>query len=110
MAFKRTLSPTFSTTVTVNVPNDKGGFDKSTFVGVFNRYSADELQALRDQNLNNRDLVRKVLVGWDMTDDATKAAVPFTPDELEACLQIEPTPLATALAFWETVNGARTKN
>ena len=47
MSFKLTQKPTYSTLVTVMVANDKGGFDKSTFMAKFKRLTADELQALR---------------------------------------------------------------
>lgn len=108
MAFKRAQKPTFTTLVTVNIPNDKGGFDKNTFTGVFRRIETDEREALAA--LSHADLVRSVLVNWDMTDDDTKEKVPFSGDELEAALKIPPTPLATSMAFWESINGARTKN
>lgn len=110
MAFKRTQKPTFTTKVTVNIPNANGGFDKSTFVAEFKRLTADELVALRELGLSNEDVLRKVMVGWQMTDEDTGEEVPFNKAELEAALQILPTPHCTALAFWETVNGARSKN
>lgn len=110
MAFKRTQNPTFAAKVTVNIPNDKGGFDKSTFTAIFKRPSADDVATLRESGMSNEDLVRKQLVNWEMKDEDTGEDVPFNKAELEAALQIFPTPLATALAFWETVNGARSKN
>ena len=108
MAFKRAQKPTFSALVTVNIPNDKGSFDKSTFTGIFRRIEADEREHLA--SLPHADLVREVLVNWDMTDDETREKVPFSRDELDAALKILPTPLATAMAFWESINGARSKN
>lgn len=110
MAFKRTQNPTFTTPVTVNVPNDKGGFDKNTFVAKFRRLSMDELQGLRECAATNEDVVRQVLVDWELRDQETNEAVPFTQDNLAALLQISPTPFATAQAFWEAVTGARSKN
>jgi hypothetical protein len=110
MAFRMTQNPTFTTLVTVNIPNDKGGFDKSTFVAEFKRPTQDEITDLRSLGLTNEELVRKVLKGWEMTDEDTGEAVPFNQANLSAALQVVPTPLATALAFWETVNGARSKN
>ncbi|UUZ68078.1 phage tail assembly chaperone [Polaromonas sp. P2-4] len=110
MAFKRTQNPTFTTPVTVNVPNEKGGFDKSTFVARFKRTTTDETAALREMGLSNKEVVRRQLTGWELKDADTQEDVPFTQENLEALLQIEPTPLATALAFWEAVNGARSKN
>lgn len=108
MAFKRTLTPVFHAAVVVNVPNDKGGFDKNTFTATFKRCTSDELTVLRP--LLNEEVVRKTLVGWDLKDEETKQAVDFNETEMEAILQIAPSPNAIASAFWETVTGARTKN
>lgn len=108
MAFRLTQKPTFSTSVTVNVPNDKGGFDKNTFVAKFSRPTTEQLDELR--RLSNEELVRRQLVDWELKDSDTNEAVPFTQDNLEALLQIAPSPMATAVAFWESVNGARSKN
>lgn len=108
MAFKRTQKPTFTTLVTVNIPNDKGGFDKSTFTGRFKRVTVEEVAQWR--SARNEDVVREFLVDWDLKDAETNEQVPFSQDELEALLKIAPTPEATALAFWECLHGARSKN
>lgn len=108
MAFKLQQKETFSTPVVVNIPNDKGGFDKSTYVAKWKRPKLDEMDALR--RLDNVELCRTQMVGWELRDADTNEDVPFTKDNLEAALQVLPTPLASATAFWETVNGARSKN
>ncbi len=108
MAFKRAVTATFKAAVTVMVPNDAGGHDKNTFMATFKRATTQEMAELRP--LTNEDVVRRQLVGWDLVDADTQEQVPFTPENLEALLQIAPTPLATAMAFWETGNGARAKN
>lgn len=109
MAFKMTPTPTFATLVTVNVPNDKGTFDKNTFMAFFKRPSGeDERKEL--SGLTHEELARRQMVGWDMKDEDTKEDVPFSKASLEHALSIFPTPLACTLAFWESVNGARTKN
>lgn len=108
MAFKLTQKPTFTAPVTVNVPNDKGGFDKNTFIAKFRRPTVDEQAELRP--LNNDELVRRMLVDWDLKDSDTNEPVAFSQDNLEALLQISPSPLATAMAFWESMAGSRSKN
>lgn len=108
MAFKRTQSPTFTTPVTVNVPNDKGSFDKNTFNARFRRCPTDEVTQMR--SMGNEDVVRRTLVGWDLKDEETQEDVPFSAGEMEAILQIQPSPLAIAQAFFEANNGARSKN
>lgn len=108
MAFKLQQKETFTTLVTVNIPNDKGGFDKSTFVAKWKRPTLDQIETLR--KLDNVELARTQMVGWEMRDADSNEEVPFTRDNLEAAMQILPTPLATTLAFWDHVNGARAKN
>jgi hypothetical protein len=110
MAFKMTQKPTFSTVVTVNVANDKGGFDKSTLVAQYKRLSTTALQVLREESLTNEALVRRTLTGWELKDADTQEDVPFTEDNLAAALEIAPTPYALAQAFWECASGARAKN
>ena len=108
MAFKRALSATIKTRVVVMVANDAGGFDRNEFMAVFKRASLEEQEALR--SLKNEEIVRRQLVGWELTDADTSEAVPFTPENLEALLSITPTGLATAVAFFEACSGARAKN
>jgi hypothetical protein len=108
MAFKRTTTKTFSADVKVPVANDQGGYDVNTFKAVFAHTTSDEQEELRA--LSNADLVRRKLKGWELVDAETKEEVPFTPENLEAILQIPPSPLKICMAFWEQVNGARAKN
>lgn len=120
MAFKRTQTPTFTVKkVVVNVPNDSGGFDKSTYDPIFRRINQDikvvdgkPVKSERDELavLSHEDLLRNVLVGWHMVDEDTKEDVPFSKAELEAAMLVHPFPMATALAFWESLNGVRSKN
>ncbi len=123
MAFKRTTDKTFMADVKVPVANAAGGFDINTFKAVFAHATSEELEELR--KLTNDELIRGrnthlpldhpdrkagKLVGWELIDEETKEQVPFTPENLQALLQIPPTPMQTCVAFWESVNGARAKN
>jgi hypothetical protein len=108
MSFQRTQKPTFRAKVTVPVPNDQGGHDINTFMADFKRTTTSELEAMREHSgLTDADLVRDRLVGWDMTDAETKQKVPFDSEELEAVLQIQPSPKYIAKAFWENVLGGK---
>ncbi len=123
MAFKRTTTKTFRADVKVPVANDKGGYDINTFTAIFGHCTSKEQEKLRE--LTNDELIRGrnthlpldhpdrregKLVGWELTDAETGEEVPFTPENLEAILQIPPSPMKIAVAFWEQVNGARAKN
>jgi hypothetical protein len=136
MAFKRALSPTFPAQVTVNVPAEKGGFDKNTFEAVFRRpmpiidpetgkpmlFDDPETgnpttkttldtykEGLGDAG-NDKQFLRDWMVGWTLKDEDTKQDVPFDPVELEALLSIEPTPSATVTAFYMAYRGIKAKN
>lgn len=109
MAFKRKASETFSTKVEVNIPNNKGGFDTSTFDAVFKRPTTEEFE--EDViGLKDKDLCRKYMVGWKLVDEDTKEQVPFSAEELEGLLLIAPTPAATAAAFVMAYRGIKAKN
>lgn len=111
MAFKMTQRPTFRTMVTLNIPSDvPGRFDKCSFIGVFKRLPLQDVQAMQAEGLSNEDVVRRTLVDWEMKDMDTGEDVPFCRDTLEAALQITPTALNTAQAFFEGSMGGRAKN
>lgn len=107
MTFKMAQKPTFKVKVTVPVPNDRGGVDKNTFVAVFKRTSTDELTELGERRLNDADLVRDRIVDWELVDADSNQPIPFTAENLEALLQIQPTPKFTALAFYENAYGGK---
>lgn len=109
MAFKRALTPTFTTKVEVNIPNNNGGFDKNTFDATFKRPTQDEYNE-DSKALTDKELVRKYMVGWKLVDADTKEAVPFSEVELEALLTIEPVPASTAMAFAMAYRGIKQKN
>ena len=121
MAFKRALSPTFPAKVTVNVPNSTNGFDKNTFDAVFRRpvpvkddsgkVTETDLDVYkRETEPDDKQFLRDWLVGWTLKDEDTKQDVPFDQVELEALLAIEPTPSATATAFYMAYRGIKAKN
>lgn len=106
-SFKKAETPRFAAEVKVPVPNEKGGHDKQSFTAYFKRTSTDELKAIAEQGMTDADLVRDRLVGWDMKDAETNLDVPYTPEMLEAVLQIQPSPKYIAMAFWQHVSGGK---
>jgi hypothetical protein len=108
MAFKISQKPTFVTRVSVNTPNQKGGFDLSTFNAEFKRVKMDELDELREQP--QREVMRQVLVGWtDFLDDANEP-VPFNDDTVLVLLNDAPALVGLRQAFWGSVAKASEKN
>lgn len=98
----------FKVPVSFPVPNDKGSFDNNTFTGHFKPTSFEELKGIRE--MQDIDVVRDRLIGWEMTDDDTKQPVAFTPETVEAVLAIASAPYHIALAFYRAASGNKTKN
>ena len=108
MAVKFKKSDVFKTEVTFAEPNDAGGFDDSTFVAHFKRVSHSEFKVLR--NKEDIEVARSQLVGWDMVDEDTKQAVPYSEDAREGLLQMSSAPYHVALAFFRASSGNKAKN
>lgn len=108
MAFRLTQKPTFKARVTVTLPNLKGGFDTSQFMGEFKRCTTDEiLEYEKDRALS---FLPKVLVGWsEMIGDADEL-VPYNDENLHTLLQISNALIGVRDAFWDAVRKAPEKN
>ena len=98
----------FTTTVTIPVPNEKGGFDDNTFVGKFKHTTHEEAKALRERP--DVEVVRDRLVDWKMEDEDTKQDVPFSAESLDAVLSLAPAPYHVCLAFYRAISGNKSKN
>ncbi len=103
------LSPTetFKATVKVNVATPSGSWREEGFVGVFKRtYEEQREELLR---LTNVELLRRVMVGWEMQDEA-RAPVEFTEPNFDAFLRLTGAVRETMLAYWTHNAGAKEKN
>lgn len=108
MAFSFKKREIFKTEVTVPVPNDQGGVDENTFVAHFKHASSAEVKALRE--ISDAEVVRKQLVGWDMVDEDTKQAVPYSVEARDAVLSVASAPYHVALSFYRASAGGKAKN
>ena len=108
MAFKITQKPTFISRVTDETPNQRGGFDKSSFAAEFKRCGMDEIEDLK--KLPQKEVLQQVLVGWSDLIDDDNQPVDFNDVNLRALLNISPALLALGAAFWESLFKAREKN
>lgn len=107
MAFRLSQKPTFKVRVTVPVPNDKGGHDNNTFVAVFKRTPHSELIEITERHTPDAEIVRDRMVDWELTDAETNQAVPFSTENLDALLEIQPAPKYIAKAFYEAAQGGK---
>lgn len=112
--FKLAVTPTFTASVIVEIPSNKGQVEKRNFDAEFKRLSAKELAEYRvllnSGELDDEGFVRIVLVGWDKVIDEHKAPVPFTEEVRDELLNIHPVTPAVIKAFFSTINGAALKN
>lgn len=74
----------------------------------FKRASHNQVKDLR--NKEDVEVVRQQLVGWDMVDEDTKQAVPYSEDAREGLLQMSSAPYHVALAFFRASSGNKAKN
>lgn len=108
MAFKLTKNPIFTAKVTVIRPNDKAGFDRSSFVAKYRRTNVDE--SIELQKYTPREVMERVLVGWEDFLDEDNNPVEFCDATLWAILSEPPALLALNETFWSTIAKAREKN
>lgn len=108
MAFRLTKNPTFSAKVKVVTPNDRAGFDTSTLTVKYRRPGVDE--SIELQTLTARDVMLKVLIGWEDFLDEDNQPVEFSDATLAAILSDPAALLAINDAFWSTAIKAREKN
>lgn len=108
MAFKKSKKPSYKTKIIVNTPNDKGGYDKSDFMAEFKFVDMDEIAELRE--LQQKDVLERVLVGWSDFLDENNQPVPFNEAELHVMLSIPQAFAALSQGFWGSIFKAREKN
>ncbi len=113
MGFKLAQNPTFKTKIIVHTPNQKCGYDKSSFIAEFKRPETSKFEDLIQHNdVTGREYMRNELVGWEemYSDDEMKDEVPFTPENAEALFQITEAMNALIDQYREAIKVAREKN
>lgn len=110
MAFKIALKPSYKVPVKVELPNGKGGFESSTFIAEFKRIGFDELAALRTSEQTHKEMLRDALVGFSDLLDAEDTALDFTPENVDALLNIPQAVSALSEAFWGSIYKGKEKN
>lgn len=121
MAFKLSVSPTYTWPVKLVLPEDGGHRSVHTFDAQFRRLSQsriDELSAIGREmakgeivgDYRDQDVVRELLSGWDgITDDSGKA-IPFSEAALAQVIEI-PTVAGQIVKAWlESLTEAKRKN
>jgi len=111
--FKLNQSESFSWPVEVMIAGNGGKFTKETFDVEFKRVDESRLQeiamAVARDDMDDRDVVKEVVVGWGgITDNGE--AVPFSPSNLDRVLEVPGVARAIARSFVAAHRGAAAKN
>lgn len=112
--FKIATKPTFSATVHVNFPADKGKVNTRAFTAIFKRFSQTQLEdldeRLKSKELDDRAFVHEVMVGWEGVADEQGTVLDFNEENLDALLEMHPTQPTIIRTFYATVGGGKVKN
>ena len=111
--FKLDQSESFSWPVEVLIAGDGGKFNKAAFDVEFKRVEESRLQeialAVARDDMDDRDVVKEVVVGWGgITDNGE--AVPFSPANLDRVLEFPGVARAIARSFVAAHRGVAAKN
>lgn len=102
------LSNTYSWPVSVEIPVD-GRLQKETFNGEFLRVSTTRfeqmLEALRQGELNDRQIAEEVLVGWSGISDEQGQPVPFSTGQRTQLLEVPGILRGVVSAFIDSTTG-----
>lgn len=115
-----TVSQTYSTPVTVDVPDGKGGSVKNKFVVIFNRLPQEDLDELhrrlnRDKLqegealLTDDEVLDQVVAGWEGV-VRNGAPLEFNPENFSSLKNIFPTRPTLVTAFFDSIKTAKRKN
>lgn len=121
MAFKLSVSPTYTWPVKLVLPEDGGHRSVHTFDAQFRRLSQsriDEIRALVrdmergriDDDYSDQDAAREVLAGWDGITDDNDKAIPFSESALKTVLEIPTVAGQIVKAWFESLQEAKRKN
>lgn len=109
--FKIALTETYESPVLIELPGEK---KKHEFTGIFNRFSQDELNTLREriqsEELNDKQFCAEVLAGWKGVRDESGEELEFTNSNLDKVLNIYPVAASIVSAFYASISGAKLKN
>lgn len=121
MAFKLSISPTYTWPIKIVLPEDGGHRSVHTFDGQFKRLSQsriDEIRAMvRDQergrvddDYSDQDAAREILVGWDGVNDDAGKPIAFSEAALGQLLEIPTVAGQIVKAWFESLQEAKRKN
>lgn len=100
--FKIAAKRTLTWPVTVSIPQDGGKTTKATFKADFEVLGQDELLDITNEG---KDVLERVLTGWEGVADENGAEIPFNAEAKAQLLQIQYVRQALYAAYGELQNG-----
>jgi hypothetical protein len=97
---------TFKKKVEFQMPNMAGKYEKTSFMGIFNMLSSDEIESL-EPGIRASTLARRVLLGAEDLIDNDDKPLTFNDDVKEEMLANPIVAQAICATFWLTVNGGQ---
>jgi hypothetical protein len=110
MGIRINVSKTYKTPVKYTVLLPEGKPEPQSFVAEFTRLNREQVQEMVESKAKDSEMVRQVLVGWNMKNIDTGESIDFTKDTLEECLKIPGWAGVTIMVFFDTVGANREKN
>ena len=104
---------TFKRKVTVNVPNDKGGFSAESFMAEFKAVDQDEARRLYESmNEESRDqnVLAEVFIGFENVKDPDGNSIEYSDQVRDQLMKIPYVSIPLISAFWQGLAGQKVKN
>jgi hypothetical protein len=123
MAFKLQQSPTYVWPVKIVLPIDGGKRETHTFDATFRRLPQSRINEIiklarlqergrldDDQELEDQDAAREIMVGWDGVQDDDGKAIPFSEGALTQLVEIPTVAGQIVKAWFGSLAEAKRKN
>lgn len=109
--FDVAITPKYQAPVTAHLP---GEAKARQFIAWFKRFEQAEVEDISARakagELDDKQLCREVMAGWEGIRDPSGEPMTFDPANLETLLAVYPVPAGIVQAFYDSISGARLKN
>lgn len=99
--------PTWHANVDVTFAGDK---TTHRFVAEFTPIPQSELEALSSEQATDREIARRILVGWNGVQDADGTELAFTEDNRETLIDLHPVAACLVRKYYDEISSAKRKN
>lgn len=112
--FKISQTQSYAWPVTVQIPIDGGKYEKQTFDVLFQRLPQSRIKEIGAKieagELTDKDLCKEVVTGWKGVHDENGEELPYSIKARDQLLDVAMMEGTIAVAFFESIAGAKRKN